>query len=122
MSSAEDVQLARQLLELDDVIRYVAVLRGRELGTVARSDLTKASSAESDRYEELLVNPTLLELAMRRGEIDCGGLEYLVLRYGYFFQLVIPRRWGHVSVAVEECADPVAVAVVVCEQLADMHS
>ena len=42
------------------------------------------------RYEELLVNPTLLELTRQRGNIDCGGLEYLVIRYGNFFQLVLP--------------------------------
>jgi hypothetical protein len=65
-----------------------------------------ASSAESDRYEELLVNPTLVTLARRRGEIDCGGLRYLLVGYGNFHQLVIPTARGHVSIAFERTADP----------------
>ena len=44
-----------------------------------------ASGLESDRYEELLVNPTLLTLATQRGNIDCGGLKYLIVRYGNKF-------------------------------------
>jgi len=55
-----------------------------------------------------LVNPTLLTLASARGDIDCGGLEYVVLRYGHFFQIVHPIAGGHVSVAVERSGDPVA--------------
>ncbi len=64
-----------------------------------------SSSPESDRYEELLVNPTLLTLAGRRGDIDCGGLDYLLIRYGNFFQLVVPTESGHVSVALDPDAD-----------------
>ena len=52
-----------------------------------------ASSSGSDRYEELLANPAVLTLLSQRGEIDCGGLRYVLVRYGNFFQLVtrIPR-------------------------------
>ena len=67
------------------------------------------SSSESDRYEELLVNPTLLKLAMQRGNIDCGGLEYLLVRYGSFFQFVLLVSWGHVSVCIEAGADPIQI-------------
>ncbi|HEX6048536.1 MAG TPA: hypothetical protein VFZ21_04685 [Gemmatimonadaceae bacterium] len=34
----------------------------------------------ADRYEELIVNPTLITLTKQRGDIDCGGLEFLVIR------------------------------------------
>ena len=71
-----------------------------------RADLAGASSSESDRYEELLVNPTLLTLARQRGEIDCGGLDYVVVAYGSFFQLVLPLADGHLSVAVERDQTP----------------
>lgn len=52
-------------------VRYLALYNGRELHSFVRDDLSNASAAESDRYEELLVNPTLLALARQRGEIDC---------------------------------------------------
>ena len=71
-----------------------------------RDDLEGASSSESDRFEELLVNPTLLILARQRGEIDCGGLRFLVVGYGNFHQLVIPLDSGHTSIAFELDADP----------------
>lgn len=89
------------LFAVSDSVRYVAIYRDGELTTQARSDLANASSSESDRYEELLVNPTLLKLASQRGDIDCGGLDYVLVRYGHFFQLVVPQPWGHVSVCIE---------------------
>jgi hypothetical protein len=79
----------------------VALGRGQDVELRERPGLSDASSSDSDRYEELLVNPTLLTLARQRGEIDCGGLDYLVVAYGNFFQLVMPVPGGHVSVAVE---------------------
>lgn len=75
-----------------------------------RDDAVDASSSESDRYEELLVNPTLLLLARQRGEIDCGGLDYLIVAYGSFYQLVMPIEAGHISVCVEKDGDPLALA------------
>ena len=53
-------------------IRYVAAADGEQLKMRSRPDLQDASSSNSDLYEELLVNPTLLTLATRRGNIDCG--------------------------------------------------
>jgi hypothetical protein len=97
------------IFRLSDSIRYVAVYRDGKLESQSKSDTTGASSSESDRYEELLVNPTLLTLARQRGNIDCGGLEYLLVRYGNFFQFVLPASWGHVSVCIEADADPIRV-------------
>jgi hypothetical protein len=87
-------------------IRYVAVAHGQQVQMRSRPDLHNASSSDSDRYEELLVNPTLLTLATQRGNIDCGGLRYLIIGYGQFHQLVIPRAVGHLSIAFELGANP----------------
>jgi hypothetical protein len=88
-------------------IRYVAVAQGQQVQMRSRPDLYNASSSNSDLYEELLVNPTLLTLATQRGNIDCGGLRYLVIGYGYFHQLVVPGAGGHVFIAFEFGANPV---------------
>ena len=96
---------------LGDCVRYVAVANGQDVKLRQRSGLADASSSDSDRYEELLVNPALLLLTRQRGEIDCGGLDYLIVRYGKFAQIVVPNpNGGHVSVAVSPDEDPVAVA------------
>jgi hypothetical protein len=94
------------VLAISPDIRYVATAHGQQVQTQSRPDLHNASSSDSDRYEELLVNPTLLTLATQRGDIDCGGLRYLIVGYGHFQQLVIPGPGGHVSVAFELGANP----------------
>ena len=99
------------VLALGDHVRYVAVANGQDVELRQRPGLTDASSSDSDRYEELLVNPVLLLLTRQRGEIDCGGLEYVIVRYGNFAQVVVSNpTGGHVSVAVSPGEDPVAVA------------
>ena len=103
-------RLMDALLDLIPQVRYVAVCRHGELFMRQRLDLNLASAPESDRYEELLVNPTLLTLTRQRGDIDCGGLHYVVIRYGNFFQLVAPIEGGHVSVVFEPDADPIGHA------------
>lgn len=103
---------------LSDAVRYVALYDGEKLTTRVREGLAGASSSESDKYEELLVNPTLLKLVTQRGNIDCGGLRYLLVRYGSFFQFVAPVAGGHVSVAIEPSADAAGIA----EQLAGLFA
>lgn len=85
---------------------YVAIYRDGQLSTRSRS-AQGASGDESDKYEELLVDPTLLKLASQRGNIDYGGLNYLIVRYGNFLQSVLPVQWGHVSVCFEPTSNPV---------------
>jgi hypothetical protein len=97
------------IFKLSESIRYVAVYKNGQLESQSRTGTFDASSSESDRYEELLVNPTLLKLASQRGNIDCGGLEYLIVRYGNFFQYVLPTVWGHVSVCIEADANPIHI-------------
>ena len=105
--------LANSLFAVSRDIRYVAAYRNASLQIAERSGIANASGAESDRYEELLVNPTLLTLTRQRGDIDCGGLDFLLVRYGHFFQLVHPISGGHLSVAIEPAADPLALAPMV---------
>ncbi len=103
--------LIDRVLDLDPSVRYVAVGHGQQVTMRQRHDLADASSSDSDRYEELLVNPVILLAAGQRGDIDCGGTQYVVIRYGHFFQVVVPRPGGgHLSVAVELDGDPRGVA------------
>ena len=101
--------MIESIFKLSDSIRYVAIYKNGQLESKSKFNTVGASSSESDRYEELLVNPTLLKLASQRGNIDCGGFDYLLVRYGNFFQFVLPESWGHVSVCIEADADPIRI-------------
>ncbi len=98
-----------RILEALPQVRYVAVYRAGDLRVRERSDIENASTSESDRYEELLVNPTMLKLLTQRGEIDCGGLEYVIVKYGNFYQFVQSVNGGHISVALESAGGLQAV-------------
>jgi hypothetical protein len=95
-----------KLFAISRAVRYVAFADGQEVASRQREGIEAASASASDRFEELLVNPTLVTLARQRGEIDCGGLEFLVVGYGNFRQLVVPLERGHVSIAFELDAEP----------------
>lgn len=100
-----------EIFAISDDVRYVAIYRDGQLESKSKGNTQGTSSSESDRYEELLVNPTLLKLAAQRGNIDCGGLDYLLIKYGNFFQFVLPIYWGHVSVCIEKNAEPIAIGM-----------
>ncbi len=104
------MDLIDEVFAVSPAVRYVALYRNGRLESRQRSGLEGASASESDKYEELIVNPTLLTLARQRGEIDCGGLDYVIVRYGNFFELVQPLAGGHLSVGVEPTADVLAIA------------
>ena len=101
----DPADLIERCLELAPAVRYVAVYRDGILHSRERDGLAGASAAESDRYEELLVNPAVMTLVRQRGNIDCGGVRYFVIRYGNFYQCVFVVAGGHVSVALETNAD-----------------
>lgn len=96
----------QRILSISPDVRYVAIYRNGVLASASRPDLANASSSESDKYEELIVNPTLLKLLIQRGNIDCGGLAYVLIRYGSFFEFVAAIPDGHVSVGLEPSANP----------------
>jgi len=98
-------ELIDRFLALSPDIRYVAVYRDEVLRKQERAGLAGASASESDLYEELIVNPAVLTLVRQRGNIDCGGVRWVVIRYGNFFQCVFPVAGGHVAVALEPGAD-----------------
>lgn len=104
------VPTLQELFDLSPAVRYAAVYQRGEVQSGLSRSLANASASETDRYEELLVNPTLLFLAGKRGDLDCGGLRHIVVAYGHFDQLVIPMIDGHVSIALERGSDVVAIA------------
>lgn len=82
-------------------VRYVAAYLDGEVALRSRSDVQLLGSNESDQYEEIIVNPTLLKLVTQRGNIDCGGVQHVVVRYGMFSALILPVTGGHVTVSFE---------------------
>jgi hypothetical protein len=95
-----------QLFQSLPQVRYVALLQGRELHLHERPGLQGASASETDRYEELWVNPAVLTLLQRRGEVDCGGLDHLWIRYGNFWTGLFPFPGGHLNVGLEPSSIP----------------
>lgn len=71
--------LAAEIFALGPFVRYVAMGRRQDVHTLERAGLSDASDSVSDRFEELFINPALITLARQRGELDCGGLRYLVV-------------------------------------------
>lgn len=99
-----------KIFALSDAIRYAALYRNQILTSRQRTSVLLSSAIESDKYEELIVNPAILTLIRQRGNIDCGGAQYVVIRYGHFFQLVIDLLDGHISVCFELTAHPLEFA------------
>ena len=102
-------QLIKTIFSLSEEIRYIAIYTDGKLISSERKELEHASSSESDKYEELIVNPTLLKLLTQRGNIDCGGTRYVLIRYGNFFEFVQPTEKGHLSVGIQLTADPMKI-------------
>lgn|SRR5574338_818627 len=101
--------LKEKIFAVSNSIRYVAIYQDEKLISSERADIKNSSSSESDKYEELIVNPTLLKLVTQRGNIDCGGAEYVIIRYGSFYEFVLPIKNGHLSVGMELNSDPLKI-------------
>ena len=111
--------LIEHIFALTDAVRYVAIYHEGKLTSRQRSAVTAASASESDRYEELFINPTLLTLVRQRGNLDCGGAQFVLVRYGNFYQLVIDLPQGHASICFELESNPLDHAETIrtlCEQ------
>jgi hypothetical protein len=76
-----------EIFSISSDVRYIAIYRDGELEIETKDNTEGASSSESDQYEELIANPVMLKAASQRGNIDCGGLEFLLVGYGNFFNL-----------------------------------
>ena len=108
MPSAPDT--IDKIFAVTPAIRYVALYQQGNLTSRQRSALSGASASESDRYEELFVNPALLTLARQRGNLDCGGANFVLVGYGNFYQLVMDIPGGHASVCFELSSNPLNYA------------
>ena len=100
------MDLVDRIFAVSPAIRYVALYRKGHLTCRQRDGLSGASSSESDRYEELFVNPTFLTLARQRGNLDCVGARFVLIGYGHFLQLVVDLPDGHASVCFELGSQP----------------
>src|SRR5689334_20795065 len=107
--------LKEKIFAISDDIRYVAIYASDQLISSERPDIKNTSSSESDKYEELIVNPTLLKLVTQRGNIDCGGAEYVIIRYGSFYEFVMPMKNGHISVGMELNSDVMKIVKAIQE-------
>ena len=98
-----------KIFSISKDIRYVAIYKNGILKSKSKDSLDSASSSESDKYEELFINPVILTAATQRGNIDCGGLDYLLIKYGNFFQFVKSIKDGHISVCIDKNADAIEI-------------
>jgi hypothetical protein len=111
---------ASKLFALDPRIRYVAVnQRGAIVEMEQRSEWPSRNPPDTDRMEELLLNPLLLEATKRRGDLDLDGIRYVIIRYGSQYQAIFPFEAGHVSVGIEPGSDVDGIARRVGECLAE---
>jgi hypothetical protein len=58
----------------------------------------------------LIVNPIVLEVTARRGNLDMDGIRYVIIRCGTRYQLLLPYRDGYLSVGVYLEDDPIEIA------------
>jgi hypothetical protein len=115
---SEPGSLAARLFLIEPKIRYVAVNQGGRIVEMVQSPQHPSyNPPESDRIEELIVNPIVLEITRRRGEIDMQGVRYVLIRYGTQYQLILPHGDGHASIGVELADDPIAIARGVAKEL-----
>jgi hypothetical protein len=106
-----DEKLSARLFSLEPKIRYVAVNQNGRIVEMEQSGSHPTyNPPDTDRIEELIVNPTVLEITRRRGNIDMDGVRYVLIRYGTQFQLIMPYLEGHLSIGVEREDDPVEIA------------
>jgi hypothetical protein len=111
ISQAPEERLSGRLFRLEPKIRYVALNQNGQIQEMRQSPLHPSTNPpESDRIEELIVNPTVLEITARRGNIDMDGIRYVVVRYGTQFQLLFPYSDGHLSIGVNLEDDPIEIA------------
>jgi hypothetical protein len=111
-------RLSTRLFQLEPKIRYVAVNQKGHIVEMGQSAAHPTyNPPETDRIEELIVNPIVLEITARRGNLDMDGIRYVVIRYGTQYQLLMPYRDGHISIGVELRDDPLKIACKVAAAL-----
>jgi hypothetical protein len=118
IAQGSEEELSERLFRLEPRIRYVALNQKGQIKEMRQSPLhTSHNPPESDRMEELIVNPIVPELTTRRGNLDMDGIRHVIIRYGTQYQLLLPYRDGHLSVGVNLEDDPIEIARKVAELL-----
>ncbi len=103
-------ELGPKLFKFDPKIRYVSINRNGTIVEMTQNpDLPMYNPPDTDRTEELVVNPTVLDLLRRRGSLDQYGVKFVVIHYDEFYQVVMPYEDGHLSIGVELTADVIDV-------------
>lgn len=113
----DSAKLIEKIFEISPSIRYVSVYKDDILESKQKENIDNCSSSESDKYEELFVNPTILKIASQRGKVDCGGLEYVIIKYGNFYQLIRNYQNGHVSICIDVKQNPFELQSAISEVL-----
>jgi hypothetical protein len=104
-------KIGARLFGLDANIRYVAVNQNERIVEMEQNPKRPSlNPTETDRMEELVVNPIILELTRRRGNLDMDGIRYVIVRYGTMYELIFPFKDGHLSIGLELNANPTEVA------------
>ena len=112
------MKLGEKLFALDENIRYVAVNQSGQIVEMTQNPkLPTTNPHESDRFEESVVNPIILHLAVYRGNLDMDGTRYVTIRYGSMYELIFPYLQGHLSVGVELSAPVTQVAEKIAREL-----
>lgn len=112
-------RVASLLFPLDPDIRYVAVNQAGAITEMEqRPEWPSLNPHETDRMEELIVNPVVLEAVKRRGDLDLDGVRHVIIRYGKQYQVILPFGDGHVSVGVQLGADVARIAERIADALA----
>jgi len=116
-------RLAPRLFAADPNVRYVAVNEaGRITEMEQRKEWSSLNATESDRMEELVVNPIVLEAVTRRGNLDLNGVRAVIIRYGLLDEIVLPYPSGHVSIGVQQGGDLIRIAEKAAAVLADAET
>jgi len=111
--------VSADLFALEPRIRYVAVNQKGRIVEMEQSPLHPTLNPhDTDRIEELIVNPIVLEITARRGNLDMGGVRWVMIRYGTQYQLLMPHGEGHLSIGINLEDDPVSIAGAVLAHLA----
>lgn len=108
-ASADAARLIEEIFALGRV-GYVALESAGQVLMRTAPELVSDTTPETNFYEELLVNPTLVKLVSQRAQLDCGGLRYIAIGYGHFMQFVMPTRTGHISIGVPRGTQPAEFA------------
>jgi hypothetical protein len=108
-NASHDDKLSARRFGLEPKIRYVADNHhGRIVEMVQSSPHPSDNPPETDRTEELIASPVVLELAARRGDLDMDGIRYVIIRCGT--QYLMPYQEDHLSIGVKLRNDPVETA------------